>query len=60
MVELDAYAGARGQAEGLLDQRGQPIQRMADQIMEQVETCREAPLLKIGPFQAARLTRSER
>lgn len=61
MVELEAYAGMRERAEGLLDQRGQPIQCMADLILEQVETCREAPLLKIGPFQAAsRAVSSER
>lgn len=60
MVELEAYADKREMAEGLLDQRGQPIQRMADLIMEQVETCRPEALLKIGPGQAARVLSSER
>ncbi|ODT70813.1 hypothetical protein ABS71_08420 [bacterium SCN 62-11] len=60
MVELEAYSKPRGLAEGLLDQRGQPIQRVADLILEQVETCREQALLKIGPCYAARATSSER
>ena len=60
MVELEAYSKPRGLAEGLLDQRGQPIQCVADLIMEQVEACREQALLKIGPCYAARATSSER
>jgi len=56
---LEAYDVQREKAEGLLNQYGQPIQRAADLIMEQVETCREEPLLKIG-LQAARLISSER
>ena len=57
--QLEAYAEQRERAEGLLNQFGQPIQRAADLIMEQVETCREEPLLKIG-LQAARLVSSDR
>lgn len=56
MVELDAYSKPRALAESRLDQRGQPIQCVADLIMQQVETCREQALLKIGPCYAARST----
>lgn len=60
LVELESYAGLREQAEGSLEQQGKPVQRMAELIMEQVESCREQALLKIGPGQAARVSSSER